>query len=92
MDSKTLTNTLAKRTGRSKDDIISLLEALAGVMGERCGSLGTVAVPGFGSFEGRRRQERVAVNPTTGKRELVPPKVQLTFKPSALLKSKLKDL
>lgn len=92
MDGKTFMEAISKRTGRDGQDVTALIDALAGVIKERCGKLDSVAVPGFGAFEARRRAERVTTNPATGKKTLIPPKVVLTFKPSALLKSKLKDI
>lgn len=90
MDNKKLVETLATKLGRSADDVNKLLEGLAGVLRTRCGELDSVIVPGFGTFEPRKRNERVMVNPKTGKRMLVPPKIVLGFKVSNVLKSKLK--
>ena len=45
---------------------------------------------GIGSVEVRKKDERVAVNPTTGKRYLVPPKLVPVFKPASTLKNRLK--
>ena len=90
MDNKKLVETLATKLGRSADDINKLREGLAGVLRTRCGDLDSVIVPGFGTFEPRKRNERVMVNPKTGKRMLIPPKIVLGFKVSNVLKSKLK--
>ena len=90
MDNKKLVETLATKLGRSADDVNKLLEGLAGVLRTRCGELDSVIVPGFGTFEPRKRNERIMVNPKTCKRMLVPPKIVLGFKVSNVLKSKLK--
>lgn len=90
MDNKKLVETLATKLGRSADDVNKLLEGLAGVLRTRCRDLDSVILPGFGTFEPRKRNERVMVNPKTGKRMLVPPKIVLGFKVSNVLKSKLK--
>ena len=90
MDNKQLQETLAKRMGRSNTDITKLLDALVTTVKDRCGELDSIAIPGFGTFEAKKKLERIVVNPGTGKRMLVPPKITLTFKPSALLKSKIK--
>ena len=45
----------------------------------------------FGTFEVKKRLERVVVNPTTKKRQLVPPKLVLGFRPVASVKEKLKN-
>lgn len=90
MDTKQLQETIAKRMGRSGADVAKLMDALISTLKERCGELDSIAVPGFGTFEAKKKLERIVVNPGTGKRMLVPPKITLSFKPSALLKSKIK--
>ena len=50
----------------------------------------SVSLSGFGVLEVKKKNERVSVNPTTGVRMLVPPKLVLTYKPSTILKDKLK--
>ena len=50
-----------------------------------------VSLTGFGTFEVKKRMERVVVNPSTGMRMLVPPKLVLGFKPNASIKEKLKN-
>ena len=49
-----------------------------------------VCVTGFGIFEVKKKMERIVVNPVSGQRMLVPPKLVLGFKPSTLWKEKLK--
>lgn len=50
----------------------------------------TFAVQGFGSFEVKKKKERIVVNPTTKSRMLIPPKLVLSFRPGTALKEKLK--
>ena len=90
MDNKQLNDTISKRMGRSSADVAKLLDALVATITERRGELYSIAIPGFGTFEAKKKLERIVVNPGTGKRMLVPPKITLSFKPSALLKSKIK--
>lgn len=49
-----------------------------------------ISVQGFGTFEVKKKAERISVNPTTKQRMLVPPKLVLTYKPSTSLKDKFK--
>ena len=49
-----------------------------------------LAVQGFGTFEVKKKMERVVVNPANKQRKLIPPKLVLAFKPSAVLKEKMK--
>ena len=90
MDNKKLIDKISTNLGRSKEDVSKLLEAFAGVLRERCSEMDSVQVPGFGTFEPKKRDERVMVQPSTGKRMLVPPKVVVGFKISNVLKAKLK--
>lgn len=90
MDNKKLVATVASNLGRSQEDVSKLLDALAGVLRTRCGEMDSVCVPGFGTFEPKKRNERVMVQPHTGERMLVPPKVTLGFRVSNVLKAKLK--
>ncbi len=90
MDNKKLVDTLATNLGRSSKDVSKLLEAFADVLRTRCGDMDSVFVPSFGTFEPKKRNERVMIHPSSGRRMLVPPKVALSFKVSKVLKSKLK--
>lgn len=49
-----------------------------------------ISLSGFGVLEVKKHNERVSVNPNTGARMLIPPKLALTYKPSSLLKERLK--
>ena len=90
MDNKKLVETVAANLGRTQKDVSKLLEAFAGVLRTRCGEMDSVIVPGFGTFEPKKKNECVKVQPSTGRRMLVPPKVVLGFKVSNVLKAKLK--
>ncbi len=90
MDNKKLVETVASNMGRTTQDINKLIEAFAGVLRTRCGEMDSVVVRGFGTFEPKKRNERVMQHPKTGKRMLVPPKIVLGFKVSNVLKAKLK--
>lgn len=49
----------------------------------------TFQVPLFGTFEVKKRLERVLINPNNGKKMLVPPKLVLGFKPVTNLKERM---
>lgn len=90
MDNKKLVSTVAANLGRSTKDVSKLLEAFSGVLRTRCGEMDSVIVPSFGTFEPKKRNERVMNHPSTGRRMLVPPKIVVGFKISGVLKAKLK--
>ena len=49
-----------------------------------------IAIQGFGSFEVKKKAERISINPSTKQRMLVPPKLVLSYRPSNTLKDKFK--
>lgn len=91
MDNNSLIDTLAQRLSCDKKDVDAMMMALIDVVASKCGEMDVVALPGFGSFEAKMRKERVVVMPATGKRMLVPPKISLSFKQSAILKQRLRE-
>lgn len=82
---------ISERTGRTAADVESLLKSFGGLITEEVGQGDIISLPGFGTFEPKMREERVAVHPSTGKRILVPPKLSMIFKPSALLRQKVRN-
>jgi len=51
----------------------------------------SIAIKGFGTFEVKKKEERISVNPATGKRWIIPPKLVPGFKPGSTMKEKLKN-
>lgn len=90
MDTKTLITELSARTSLPPQKVGALVDALGPMLAQACADMDSVALPAFGTFEARRRAERVMVMPGTGRRMLLPPKVVLTFKPSGTLKNRLR--
>lgn len=91
MDAKTLITLLAEKLGREPEDVEVLLETLSNIIVEQVKEGDSVAVPGFGQFEPKMKAERVACHPSSGKKILVPPKLSMVFKPSALLKQRVRN-
>lgn len=92
MDNKTLIDKLARGTGRPREDVQLMMETLTKIVGAAAAEMDTVSVPSFGQFEPRKREERTATHPSSGARLLLPPKIVLTFKPSALLKARIREV
>ncbi len=86
MQHKELVDTLPKSLGRSKSDINKLLEALSNVVGERCSELDSISVPRFGTIEAVKHNETIEEDKSTGKRTLMPPRMEMPFTPSTVLK------
>ncbi|MDN5552535.1 HU family DNA-binding protein [Prevotella sp.] len=90
MNNKEFISELAQRSGYTQADTQRLVNTVIASMGDAFEGGGNVALSGFGSFEVKKRMERVVINPVTGLKMLVPPKLVLGFKPIAAIKEKLK--
>lgn len=90
MNNKEFIAELAERTGYSTKDTQKLVNSLVDAMGDTFQEDNAVLVPNFGVFETKKKMERIMVNPATGQRMLVPPKLVLNFKPNQTWKDKLK--
>ncbi len=90
MNNKEFIAELARRIGYTNKDTAQLVSSVIGVMTQELQESNTIAIQGFGTFEVKKKMERVSVNPATQQRMLIPPKLVLTFKPSIVLKEKYK--
>ena len=91
MNNKEFIAELASRTGFSAKDTQTLVNNIVNAMGDAFQEDNTVLVPNFGVFETKKKMERIMVNPSTGQRMLVPPKLVLTFKPNVSWKERVKN-
>lgn len=91
MDNKTFIEELSRRADISRETVSLLIESLSSQMGKVAADMDVVAVPNFGIFEPRMRQERLAVHPASGKRLMVPPRIVLAFKCSPALKQRINN-
>jgi DNA-binding protein HU-beta/integration host factor subunit alpha len=82
---------LAEHTGYSPEDTQKMVNVIVETMGDNFQEDNMVLVPTFGTFEVKKKMERVMVNPSTGQRMLVPPKLVLNFKPNANWKEQIKN-
>ena len=90
MNNKEFTSELAERLGYTIKDTAELIGSLLSDMVQELEEGNVIAVQGFGSFEVKKKAERITVNPTTKQRMLVPPKLVLAYRPSGQLKEKFK--
>ena len=90
MNNKDFISTLSARTGRRASETQALMDTIIGAMGEHFMEGDTVQLPNFGAFEVRKKLERIMVNPSTGQRMLVPPKLVLGFKPNPSWKDEIR--
>ncbi len=90
MNNKEFINSLSARAGLRNDEVQQLSAQLTEIMAKELEDGNTLSVQGFGSFEVKKKLERIVVNPASRQRMLVPPKLTLSFKPSNALKEKYK--
>lgn len=91
MNNKEYISKIAEETGFPFEDTQKLVQDVLGAMGKRFEKGDSVSVSGFGTFDVKKRAERIIVNPATGRRMLVPPKLVLNFRPNAQVKEKIRN-
>lgn len=90
MNNKSFIAELSRRLEKSPEEIQMLTYSLVDVMNEFFQEGDIVSFSNFGTFEVKKRMERILVSPTTKKKMLVPPKLVLGFKPANSMKEKIK--
>ena len=86
MNNKEFTSELAERLGYTIKDTSELINSLLASMTQELEEGNMIAVQGFGSFEVKKKAERISINPASKQRMLVPPKLVLSYRPSNTLK------
>lgn len=90
MNNKEFISELSRRFVYTNKDTTQLVSSVISIMTQQLQDGNTVAIQEFGTFEVRKKLERISINPATQQRMLIPPKLVLTYKPSAILKEKFK--
>ena len=90
MNNKEFKSELAERLGYTIKDTAELIGSLLSDMVQELEEGNVIAVQRFGSFEVKKKAERISINPASKQRMLVPPKLVLSYKPSNTLKDKFK--
>ncbi|MCD8165885.1 MAG: HU family DNA-binding protein [Bacteroides sp.] len=90
MNNKEFIVELAKQTGCTAKEATERLELLLEIMTQQLEEENAFVIQGFGSFEVKKKLERITINPVSRQRMLVPPKLVLSYKPSNLLKDKFR--
>lgn len=89
MNNKEFITELSRILNYTSRDATQMMNALVSEMTEQLEDENQIAVQGFGTFEVKKKLERVVVNPTTRQRMLVPPKLVVGFKPGTALKDRI---
>ena len=90
MNNKEFTSELAERLVYTIKYTSELIGSLLSSMTQELEEGNVIAVQGFGSFEVKKKAERISINPASKQRMLVPPKLVLSYRPSNTLKDKFK--
>ena len=91
MEHKKFIEELQRRLGKNRKEVEASVADMLQIVKERSVLMDSFSIQGFGTFEPRKKAERISVNPSTGKRMLIPPKIVLTFKPGTIIKNKLRE-
>jgi len=91
MNNKTFIAELSRKLNYTQNDTQKMVNTIIDSMNDGFQQGDSVSIPKFGTFEVKKRLERIVVNPGTKQRMLVPPKLVLNFKPIAAMKEKLKN-
>ena len=91
MNASEFVNELRKKVNLSKTETSRLVDETVAVITEQLQQSNTISIQNLGSLEVKKRDERISVNPVSGKRLLIPPKLVIGYKVSPTLKEKLKE-
>ncbi len=91
MNNKELVSDIANHTGMTVKEVTGLVSATVSAITTELADENSVSILGFGTFEVRKKLERVLINPTTKQRMLVPPKMVVSFKPNTSFRLKVKN-
>jgi DNA-binding protein HU-beta len=90
LNNKEFISELSRRLSYNNKETTKLVSSVLSVMTQELQEGKIIAIQGFGTFEVKKKMERISVNPSTQQRMLIPPKLVLTYKPSITLKEKFK--
>ena len=89
MNNSELIAALSKKGGLNADEVRNLLDKTVEVLSHEFISANSITLQGFGTFEVKRKEERLTIHPGTHERTLIPPKQVVAFKQSPTFKNRL---
>lgn len=92
MNNKEFIASVSAQLGKTPKDVQQLVGDFINEMANHISEEDSLIIQGFGTFDVRKRMERIVTNPNTKQKMLVPPKLTLSFKPSQALKDKVKKM
>ena len=91
MNNKNFIQELAHRTGYTNAETQRMVSSFVSAMGDSFQEGESVVINNLGTFEVKKKMERIIVNPSTGAHMLVPPKLVLGFKASTVWKEEMRN-
>ena len=89
MNNKEFIERLTEKLKTTPEETQDSINALGNAIIEMLDDETLLALKGFGTFEVRKRIERIAVNPATQQKMLIPPKLTISFRHSPTLKERI---
>lgn len=89
MNNKEFISALSAKTGYNSKETGQMARDVINALTSELTEENAVGITGFGTFEVKKKLERVLVNPATKQRMLVPPKMVVSFKPNTGMKDKV---
>lgn len=83
---------ISRRSSIDAARVARFLAVFSDIIREECGNENNVAIPGFGTFEGVKHDESVVRDLASGRNMLLPPSIELQFKPGGMLRKKVKEV
>lgn len=90
MNNKDFIAALASVNGITRKEAQEMVNALLDDFVEAVDDETMLHVPNFGTFEVKKKLERLVVSPLSKQRKLIPPKLALAFRPATQLREKIK--
>lgn len=90
MNNKEFIAELSKRSNLSVKETTNLVSSVVSLLSDKLQAGDSIILNNFGTFEVKKKLERISVNPISHQRMLIPPKLVVSFKPSTPLKEKFK--
>lgn len=79
MNHKLFIDTLSEKLGCSAEETQENLDMLIGLFNENLKEGNQINISSFGLFDVQMKKEQIIVDPTTKKKMLVPPKLEVKF-------------
>lgn len=80
---------IVEKTNLAKTDVETVYSAIFDTIADALSKQDKIAIPGFGNFATKIREERKGRNPSSGKEIIIPRAVVAHFKVASQLKDKL---